>query len=80
MQRVTLAFLERRRTHILIHPPWASVGDKVEIPVSRIPHDADPSDPGGRPVITSHQVEVWEIIEAVMIDGDVVIQERPGHA
>lgn len=77
MQRVTLAFGERRRSKVLIAPPWASVGDRVRIKVARIPHQADPSRARG---LVSEDVEEWEIIEAEMIDGEVIIQQRDGHA
>jgi hypothetical protein len=77
MQRVTLAFGDRRRTKVLIAPPWANVGDRIRVTVARIPHGADPGRARG---LVSEDVEEWEIIGTEMIEGDVVIQQRPGHA
>jgi hypothetical protein len=79
MQRVTLALDGRRRSKVLVAPPWATVGDIVRIPIWFVPAPYDPNC-SAESVEPRTLVENWEVIEAEMVDGDVVVMQRPGHA
>lgn len=80
MQRIVMAFGERRRTKVLVAPPWAQVGDTVRIPIAFVPATYDPNcapaDGPGR----GQLIEEWRVVEAEMTTGDVIVMQRPGHA